>query len=116
MNTLKILENDETLLIQSIKPVGVLEHHHWTPRVVISNSMLVPKWANWDHYRKLDQRINDVWADDCWIVVSLGTQGILQGTYETLAEVARRHFNGSLKDTLTVTAGLVVWVEHSHWP
>ena len=107
LNTLKILENDETLLIQSGKPVGVFRTHHWTPRVVISNSMLVPKWANWDHYRELDQKGLMMYGQmtaGSWIYI--GTQGILQGTYETLAEVARRHFNGSLKGTLTVTAGL----------
>ena len=107
LNTLKILENDETLLIQSGKPVGIFRTHHWTPRVVISNSMLVPKWANWDHYRELDQKGLMMYGQmtaGSWIYI--GTQGILQGTYETLAEVARRHFNGSLKGTLTVTAGL----------
>ena len=107
LNTLKILENDETLLIQSGKPVGVFRTHHWTPRVVISNSMLVPKWANWDHYRELDQKGLMMYGQmtaGSWIYI--GTQGILQGTYETLAEVARRHFNGSLEGTLTVTAGL----------
>ncbi|MAJ43483.1 MAG: urocanate hydratase [Candidatus Marinimicrobia bacterium] len=107
LNTLKTLENDETLLIQSGKPVGVFKTHSWTPRVIISNSMLVPNWANWEHFRDLDQKGLMMYGQmtaGSWIYI--GTQGILQGTYETLAEVARRHFGGSLKGTLTITAGL----------
>jgi urocanate hydratase len=107
LNSLKILENDETLLIQSGKPVGVYKTHPWTPRVIISNSMLVPNWANWEHFRELDKKGLMMYGQmtaGSWIYI--GTQGILQGTYETLAEVGRRHFNGSLKGTLTVTAGL----------
>ena len=107
LETLKSLENDETLLIQSGKPVGVFKTHHWTPRVIISNSMLVPNWANWEHFRELDQKGLMMYGQmtaGSWIYI--GTQGILQGTYETLAEVARRHFGGSLKGTLTVTSGL----------
>lgn len=107
LNSLKTLENDETLLIQSGKPVGVYKTHPWTPRVIISNSMLVPNWANWEHFRELDKKGLMMYGQmtaGSWIYI--GTQGILQGTYETLAEVGRRHFNGSLKGTLTVTAGL----------
>tara|TARA_Y100001954_G_scaffold25221_1_gene22952 strand:- start:2286 stop:3968 length:1683 start_codon:yes stop_codon:yes gene_type:complete len=101
------LENDETLLIQSGKPVAVFKTHTYSPRVLISNSMLVPNWANWEYYRELDQKGLMMYGQmtaGSWIYI--GTQGILQGTYETLAEVASRHFNGSLKGTLTLTAGL----------
>ena len=101
------LENDQTLLIQSGKPVAVFKTHTYSPRVLISNSMLVPNWANWEYYRELDQKGLMMYGQmtaGSWIYI--GTQGILQGTYETLAEVASRHFNGSLKGTLTLTAGL----------
>ena len=101
------LENDETLLIQSGKPVAVFRTHEYSPRVIISNSMLVPNWANWDHFRQLDEKGLMMYGQmtaGSWIYI--GTQGILQGTYETLAEIARREFNGSLKGTLTLTAGL----------
>ena len=107
LSSLKDLENDETLLIQSGKPVGVFKTHPWTPRVMISNSMLVPNWANWDHFRELDKMGLMMYGQmtaGSWIYI--GTQGILQGTFETLAEVARRHFGGTLAGTLTVTAGL----------
>ena len=101
------LENDETLLIQSGKPVAVFKTHSYSPRVLISNSMLVPNWANWDCFRDLDQKGLMMYGQmtaGSWIYI--GSQGILQGTYETLAEVANRHFNGSLKGTLALTAGL----------
>jgi len=101
------LENDETLLIQSGKPVAIFKTHTYSPRVLISNSMLVPNWANWEHFRELDKKGLMMYGQmtaGSWIYI--GTQGILQGTYETLAEVARQKFNGSLKGTLTVTAGL----------
>ena len=107
LDTLKRLENDETLLIQSGKPVAVFKTHKYSPRVLISNSMLVPKWANWDHFRELDQKGLMMYGQmtaGSWIYI--GTQGILQGTYETLAELANQHFKGSLKGTLTLTAGL----------
>tara|TARA_B100000941_G_scaffold72776_1_gene49459 strand:+ start:30970 stop:32619 length:1650 start_codon:yes stop_codon:yes gene_type:complete len=107
LNSLKELENDETLLIQSGKPVAIFKTHQYSPRVLISNSMLVPNWANWDHFRELDKQGLMMYGQmtaGSWIYI--GTQGILQGTYETLAEVARRHFNGTLKGTLTLTAGL----------
>ncbi len=101
------LEDDETLLIQSGKPVAVFKTHESSPRVLISNSMLVPNWANWDHFRELDKKGLMMYGQmtaGSWIYI--GTQGILQGTYETLAEVARENFNNSLKGTLTLTGGL----------
>ena len=101
------LENDETLLIQSGKPVAIFKTHEYSPRVLISNSMLVPNWSNWEHFRELDKKGLMMYGQmtaGSWIYI--GTQGILQGTYETLAEVARQNFNGSLKGTLTLTAGL----------
>lgn len=104
---LRELENDETLLVQSGKPVGVFQTHESAPRVLISNSMLVPDWANWEHFRELDKKGLMMYGQmtaGSWIYI--GTQGILQGTYETLAEVANQNFNGSLKGTLTLTAGL----------
>ncbi len=107
VSALKELENDETLLIQSGKPIAVFKTHEYSPRVLISNSMIVPKWSNWKNFRDLDKKGLMMYGQmtaGSWIYI--GTQGILQGTYETLAEVARRHFNGSLKNTLTVTAGL----------
>ena len=97
LNSLKELENDETLLIQSGKPVAVFKTHNSSPRVLISNSMLVPNWANWETFRDLDKKGLMMYGQmtaGSWIYI--GTQGILQGTYETLAEVARRNFNGSL--------------------
>ena len=105
--SLKELENDETLLIQSGKPVAVFKTHPYSPRVLISNSMLVPNWANWDHFRELDKKGLMMYGQmtaGSWIYI--GTQGILQGTYETLAEIARQHFDSSLKGTLTLTGGL----------
>tara|TARA_Y100000996_G_scaffold407370_1_gene384888 strand:- start:1497 stop:3179 length:1683 start_codon:yes stop_codon:yes gene_type:complete len=101
------LENDETLLIQSGKPIAIFKTHPYSPRVLISNSMLVPNWANWEYFRELDQKGLMMYGQmtaGSWIYI--GTQGILQGTYETLAEVANRHFNGTLAGTLTLTAGL----------
>ena len=107
LDTLKRLENDETLLVQSGKAVAVFKTHKYSPRVLISNSMLVPNWANWDHFRELDKKGLMMYGQmtaGSWIYI--GTQGILQGTYETLAELANQHFNGTLKGTLTLTAGL----------
>jgi urocanate hydratase len=101
------LENDETLLIQSGKPVGILPTHVDAPRVLISNSMLVPRWATWEHFRELDKKGLMMYGQmtaGSWIYI--GSQGIVQGTYETYAELARQHFKGSLKGTLNVTAGL----------
>jgi urocanate hydratase len=105
--TLTRLEHDETLLVQSGKPVGVFRTHPWAPRVVIANAMLVPAWATWDVFRDLEDRGLTMYGQmtaGSWIYI--GTQGILQGTYETLAELARRHFGGSLAGRLVVTAGL----------
>jgi urocanate hydratase len=105
--TLRRLKNDETLLVQSGKPVGVFRTHEWAPRVLIANSLLVPRWATWEKFRELEAMGLTMYGQmtaGSWIYI--GTQGILQGTYETFAAVARKHFGGSLKGTLTVTAGL----------
>ncbi|MFD2638922.1 urocanate hydratase [Piscibacillus salipiscarius] len=105
--TLKNLEEDETLLVQSGKPVAVFKSQKDAPRVLLANSNLVPAWANWDHFRELEKKGLMMYGQmtaGSWIYI--GTQGILQGTYETFAEAARQHFDGSLQGTLTVTAGL----------
>jgi urocanate hydratase len=105
--TLRRLAHDETLVVQSGKPVGVFRTHPWAPRVVIANALLVPAWANWDVFRDLEDRGLTMYGQmtaGSWIYI--GTQGILQGTYETLAELARRHFGASLAGRLVVTAGL----------
>src|SRR3569832_2164987 len=107
VDTLRRLEHDETLHIQSGKPVAVFPTHPWSPRVLIANALLVPAWANWDTFRDLEDRGLTMYGQmtaGSWIYI--GTQGILQGTYETLAELARRHFGGSLAGKLVVTAGL----------
>ncbi|MGM0843562.1 MAG: urocanate hydratase [Bacillota bacterium] len=107
VNTLRTLENDETMLVQSGKPVGVFKTHEAAPRVLLSNSVLVPKWADWENFHELDQKGLMMYGQmtaGSWIYI--GTQGILQGTYETFAAVGREHFNGSLKGTITLTAGL----------
>ncbi|CAG0963105.1 partial urocanate hydratase, partial [Anaerolineae bacterium] len=107
IRTLQSLENDETLLVQSGKPVGVLKTTPDAPRVLIANSNLVPHWATQEHFDALAAKGLMMYGQmtaGSWIYI--GTQGILQGTYETLAEAARRHFNGTLRGTLTVTAGL----------
>ncbi len=104
---LRVLADDETLLVQSGKPVGVLRTHEWAPRVLIANSNLVGKWANWDHFRELEQAGLMMYGQmtaGSWIYI--GTQGILQGTFETFAEAARQHFGGTLRGTVTLTAGL----------
>ena len=104
---LRRLENDETLLVQSGKPVGIFKTHPAAPRVLIANSNLVPNWATWDEFRKLDALGLTMYGQmtaGSWIYI--GTQGILQGTYETFAAVAKMHFGGSLKGQLVVTAGL----------
>jgi urocanate hydratase len=105
--TLKTLENDETLLVQSGKPVGVLRTHEWAPRVLIANSNLVPQWATWEEFRRLEQLGLTMYGQmtaGSWIYI--GTQGILQGTYETFAAIAAKRFGGTLKGTITLTAGL----------
>ncbi|TVR18805.1 MAG: urocanate hydratase [Balneolaceae bacterium] len=107
VETLKRLENDETLLIQSGKPVGVFRTHEEAPRVLLANSHLVPRWATWDEFRRLDKLGLTMYGQmtaGSWIYI--GSQGIVQGTYETFAECARQHFDGSLKGKLVVTAGL----------
>jgi urocanate hydratase len=107
VKSLKELENDETLLIQSGKPVGIFKTHKEAPRVLIANSLLVPQWATWDHFRKLEAKGLMMYGQmtaGSWIYI--GTQGILQGTYETLAECARQHFDGTLKGKLVLTAGM----------
>ncbi|MDM5317663.1 urocanate hydratase [Fictibacillus sp. b24] len=107
IETLERLENDETLLVQSGKPVAVFKSHTDAPRVLLANSNLVPAWANWETFRDLERRGLMMYGQmtaGSWIYI--GTQGILQGTYETFAEAARKHFNGSLKGTITLTAGL----------
>jgi urocanate hydratase len=107
VKALKDLEEDETLLIQSGKPVGILPTHKDAPRVIISNSMLVPHWATFDEFRRLEAEGLTMYGQmtaGSWIYI--GSQGIVQGTYETYAELARQHFGGSLKGTLNVTAGL----------
>src|SRR4249920_1840202 len=104
---LQRLGDDETLLVQSGKPVAVFRTHEWAPRVLIANSNLVGKWATWDVFRDLERRGLMMYGQmtaGSWIYI--GTQGILQGTYETFAELARQHFGGSLRGTLTLTAGL----------
>jgi urocanate hydratase len=104
---LKVLENDETLLILSGKPVGILKTHKDSPRVLISNSQLVPKWATWEHFDELEKKGLMMYGQmtaGSWIYI--GSQGIVQGTYETFAALADKHFNGSLRGTLNVTAGL----------
>ena len=107
VKALRDLNEDETLLVQSGKPVGILPTHKDAPRVIISNSMLVPHWANWEHFRALEAKGLTMYGQmtaGSWIYI--GSQGIVQGTYETFAEVARQHFGGSLKNTISVTAGL----------
>ncbi len=107
IKALKDLENDETLLIQSGKPVGILKTHPDAPRVLLSNSQLVPKWATWEHFSELEKKGLMMYGQmtaGSWIYI--GSQGIVQGTYETFAAVADKHFHGSLKGTLSVTAGL----------
>src|SRR5436189_2008565 len=115
IKALKVLENDESLLIQSGKPVGILKTHKDAPRVLISNSQLVPNWANWKHFDELEQKGLMMYGQmtaGSWIYI--GSQGIVQGTYETYSAVADKHFNGkfrpneagSLRGTFNVTAGL----------
>jgi urocanate hydratase len=104
---LRVLENDETLLIQSGKPVGRMKTHADAPRVLISNSQLVPKWATWEHFDELEKKGLMMYGQmtaGSWIYI--GSQGIVQGTYETYAAAADKHFNGTLSGTLNVSAGL----------
>jgi urocanate hydratase len=105
--TLTTLKADETMLVQSGKPVGVFRTHEWAPRVLLANSNLVPEWGNWDEFRRLEAMGLTMYGQmtaGSWIYI--GTQGILQGTYECFAEISRRRFGGSLAGTITLTAGL----------
>ncbi len=107
VRSLEALENDETLLVQSGKPVAVFPTHPGAPRVLLVNSMLVPRWATWEHFRELEDKGLTMFGQmtaGSWIYI--GTQGILQGTYETFAAVARKHFGGDLTGRLVVTGGL----------
>ena len=107
LRSLEDLNEDETLLVQSGKPVGILPTHKDAPRVIISNSQLVPHWANWDYFRELEAKGLIMYGQmtaGSWIYI--GSQGIVQGTYETFGELARQYYNGSLKGTISVTAGL----------
>src|SRR6201995_5295593 len=104
---LQKLEDDETLLIQSGKPVGVFRTHAWSPRVLLANSNLVGRWANWDYFRELERAGLIMYGQmtaGSWIYI--GSQGILQGTYETFGAVARKHFGGNLAGRFILTAGL----------
>ena len=107
LRTLRELESDETLLVQSGKPVGVMRTHEWAPRVLIANSNLVPDWATWEEFRRLEAEGLTMYGQmtaGSWIYI--GTQGILQGTYECFAEIAQRHHGGTLAGTITLTGGL----------
>jgi urocanate hydratase len=107
VRTLRTLAADETLLVQSGKPVGVFRTHEWAPRVLIANSNLVPEWATWEEFRRLEELGLTMYGQmtaGSWIYI--GSQGIVQGTYECFAEIARRKHGGSLKGTITLTAGL----------
>ncbi|MED3552489.1 urocanate hydratase [Cytobacillus praedii] len=107
VKSLKELENDETLLVQSGKPVAIFKSHADAPRVLLANSNIVPAYANWETFHELDKKGLMMYGQmtaGSWIYI--GSQGIVQGTYETFAELAKQHFNGSLKHTITVTAGL----------
>ena len=107
IKALKDLENDESLLIQSGKPVAILKTHPNSPRILISNSQLVPKWATWEVFDELEKKGLMMFGQmtaGSWIYI--GSQGIVQGTYETFDAVAKKHFNNSLKNTLSVSAGL----------
>src|SRR3954466_371933 len=107
VRTLTTLESDETMLVQSGKPVGVMRTHEWAPRVLLANSNLVPEWATWDEFRRLEHLGLTMYGQmtaGSWIYI--GTQGILQGTYECFAAIARKRFGGTLAGTITVTAGL----------
>jgi urocanate hydratase len=107
VRTLTTLKDDETMLVQSGRPVGVMRTHEWAPRVLIANSNLVPEWATWEEFRRLEDLGLTMYGQmtaGSWIYI--GTQGIVQGTYECFAEIARRHHGGSLAGTITLTAGL----------
>src|SRR5579885_3554060 len=107
VRTLRTLGGDETLLVQSGKPVGVFTTHEWSPRVLLANSNLVPEWATWEEFRRLESLGLTMYGQmtaGSWIYI--GSQGIVQGTYECFAEIARRRHGGSLAGTISLTAGL----------
>ena len=107
IEALKNIENDETLLVQSGKPVGIFKTHEYSPRVLIANSNLVPKWATWEHFRELDKKGLIMFGQmtaGSWIYI--GTQGILQGTYETFSAIANKHFGGDLAGKFILTGGM----------
>ena len=115
--SLKELNDDETLLVQSGKPVGVFKTHKDAPRVLIANSNLVPHWATWEHFNELDAKGLAMYGQmtaGSWIYI--GSQGIVQGTYETFVEAGRQHYNGDLTGKWILTAGLGGMAAHSHWP
>src|SRR6202046_4692773 len=107
VRSLQDLADDETLLVQSGKPVGIVRTHEWAPRVLIANSLLVPEWATWEEFRRLEALGLTMYGQmtaGSWIYI--GTQGILQGTYETFAAIAAKRYGGTLQGTITLTAGL----------
>lgn len=115
--TLRDLNEDETLLIQSGKPVGVFRSHADAPRVLLANSNLVPAWATWDHFNELDRKGLMMYGQmtaGSWIYI--GSQGIVQGTYETFAEAGRQHYGGDLAGRWVLTAGWAAWAAPSRWP
>ena len=117
VRSLESLENDETLLIQSGKPVGILRTHAMAPRVLIANANLVGKWSSWEVFRELEQKGLMMYGQmtaGSWIYI--GSQGIVQGTYETFAEAGRKHFGGSLEGKLIVSGGMGGMGERSLWP
>ena len=115
--TLRDLEHDETLLVQSGKPVGVFRTHDGAPRVLIVNALLVPAWATWETFRDLEDRGLTMYGQmtaGSWIYI--GTQGILQGTYATFTEVANQHFGSTLAGTITSPVAWAAWAARSRWP
>ncbi len=116
VETLTRLEDDETLLVQSGKPVGVFKTHSNAPRVLIANSNLVPHWANWEHFNELDAKGLAMYGQmtaGSWIYI--GSQGIVQGTYETFVEAGRQHYGGSLKASGYSPQASAAWAAPSHW-
>ena len=115
--SLKDLNDDETLLVQSGKPVGVFKTHANAPRVLLANSNLVPQWANWEHFNELDRKGLFMYGQmtaGSWIYI--GSQGIVQGTFETFVEAGRQHYNNDLSGKWILTAGLGGKVAPSPWP
>ena len=111
------MEEYQTLLVQSGKPIGVFQTHKDAPRVLIANSNLVPHWANWDHFNILDKKGLAMYGQmtaGSWIYI--GSQGIVQGTYETFVEADRQHYDGNLTGKWILTGGLSVWAAHNRLP